>query len=275
MTPAEGLVLSVFPGIDLLGTAFEAEGFTVVRGPDPIFGGDVRGFHPPADVFEGVIGGPPCQVHSRLRFLNPLAGQRDGDLIPEFCRVVAEAAPRWFLMENVREAPLPVVEGYAVRALLLNNRWVPAGADGGLGAAQQRLRRFSFGTPDGRALALEVAALEAPCVGLAVTASRPDAVPVRLQRAKGGGHVLKRRLRPPTLVAGHGSTPAQRPAGLGNVRTLEETCVLQGLPADFAERLPFTTHGKRLVIGNGVPLPMGRAIARAVKRALAPEAVGR
>lgn len=47
------LVLSLFPGIDLLGAAFELEGFTVVRGPDPIFGGDVRAFHPPTGVSAG------------------------------------------------------------------------------------------------------------------------------------------------------------------------------------------------------------------------------
>lgn len=38
------LVLSLFPGIDLLGRGFEAEGFYVVRGPDLIYGGDIRAF---------------------------------------------------------------------------------------------------------------------------------------------------------------------------------------------------------------------------------------
>lgn len=33
------LVLSLFPGFDLLGRAFEEEGFTIVRGPDKIWGG--------------------------------------------------------------------------------------------------------------------------------------------------------------------------------------------------------------------------------------------
>jgi DNA (cytosine-5)-methyltransferase 1 len=259
------LVLSVFPGIDLLGLAFEQEGFTVVRGPDPIWGGDVKTFHPPAGRFDGIIGGPPCQIHSRLRFLNPLAGQKHGDLIPEFCRVVAEAQPEWFLMENVPEAPLPVVEGYVVRALILNNRW--------LGADQQRERRFSFGTRDGRALDVspDVAVFESPLEALAVTASLREAVPVRMQRAPGGGHVLKKRLRPPTVVAGHGNPPAQRDSGLGGTRSLAEMCRLQGLPEDFADELPFTTHGKRKVIGNGVPLTTGRPIARAVKRAMAKE----
>jgi DNA (cytosine-5)-methyltransferase 1 len=60
------LVLSLFPGIGLLDMAFEAEGFCVVRGPDVLWGGDIRNFHPPRCRFDGVIGGPPCQAFSRL-----------------------------------------------------------------------------------------------------------------------------------------------------------------------------------------------------------------
>lgn len=40
----------------------------------------------------------------------------------------------------------------------------------------------------------------------------------------------------------------------------------QGLPDDF-DLPPFTMQAKRQAIGNGVPLPMGRAIAKAVKEA--------
>ena len=43
---------------------------------------------------------------------------------------------------------------------------------------------------------------------------------------------------------------------------------LQGLPPDFLEHAPFTVEGKRKAVGNGVPIPMGRAIARAVRCAL-------
>src|SRR5713226_9467971 len=68
--PTEGqLVLSLFPGIGLLDMAFEEEGFCVVRGPDVLWGGDIRRFHPPAGVFAGVIGGPPCQAFSRLAIM--------------------------------------------------------------------------------------------------------------------------------------------------------------------------------------------------------------
>ena len=58
------LVLSLFPGIGILDKGFEEAGFCIVRGPDLIWGGDIRKFHPPVDVFHGVIGGPPCQEFS-------------------------------------------------------------------------------------------------------------------------------------------------------------------------------------------------------------------
>ena len=51
-------------------------------------------------------------------------------------------------------------------------------------------------------------------------------------------------------------------------RTIERCAELQGLPPDFLRDAPFTASGKYEVIGNGVPLPMGRAVARAVKRAM-------
>lgn len=38
------LVLSLFPGIGLLDMAFEEEGFCVVRGPDLLWGGDIKNF---------------------------------------------------------------------------------------------------------------------------------------------------------------------------------------------------------------------------------------
>lgn len=132
------LVLSLFPGIGLLDMAFEEHGFCVVRGPDLLWGGDIHQFHPPAGRFDGVIGGPPCQAFSRLRHIVEQNGHRvAANLIPEYERCVSEAAPAWFLMENVSAAPGPVVCGYTVQSLLLNNRWV--------GGEQNRLRRFSFG----------------------------------------------------------------------------------------------------------------------------------
>ena len=131
-------MLSCFPGIGLFDMAFEEAGFCVVRGPDILWGGDIRTFNPPAGRFDGAIAGPPCQAFSRLRHLVEHNGYKVADnLIPEFERVVSEAEPQWFVMENVEAAPLPVVAGYAVQSVLFNNRWA--------GGEQNRVRRFSFG----------------------------------------------------------------------------------------------------------------------------------
>ena len=79
------LVLSLFPGIGLLDHAFELEGFCVVRGPDVLWGGDIREFHPLCGRFDGVIGGPPCQCFSSLARLVEANGYYEpkfGNLIP-------------------------------------------------------------------------------------------------------------------------------------------------------------------------------------------------
>lgn len=225
------LVLSVFPGIGLLDRAFEEEGFTVVRGPDVLWGGDVRRFHPPAGKFDGIIGGPPCQAFSALAALQRHNGRapKYGNLVPEFERCVREAAPAWFLMENVPDAPLPSVPGYGIHAAILNNRE--------LGAPQNRVRRFSFGCRGGRRLLnVETVALHNPVFLGAVTSS------------DGGKSVRMTRYKVP------------------------EACVAQGLPDDFLKDAPFTAEGKLRVVANGVPLPMGRAIARAVREAVGGEA---
>ena len=139
------MILSLFPGIGLLDMAFEQEGYCIVRGPDVLWGGDIRRFHPPAGVFQGVIGGPPCQMFSALARLVEASGHktRFGNLIPEFERCVLESQPRWFLMENVPAAPEPTVAGYGVRSFMLDNSALDSGD--GFGQEQRRVRRFSFG----------------------------------------------------------------------------------------------------------------------------------
>lgn len=39
-----------------------------MRGPDLLWGGDIHTFHPTHGYFQGIIGGPPCQAFSRLRY---------------------------------------------------------------------------------------------------------------------------------------------------------------------------------------------------------------
>lgn len=94
------LILELFPGAGLFGRSFEAMGATVVRAPDILWGGDIRDFHGTPGRFDGVIGGPPCQVFSRAA----VTGTKAINLIPEFVRVVEECNPTWAVMENVREA---------------------------------------------------------------------------------------------------------------------------------------------------------------------------
>jgi len=239
------LVLSLFPGIGLLDQAFEEEGFCVVRGPDPLWGGDIHRFHPEPSRFDGVIGGPPCQAFSRLRFIVEANGYETApNLIPEYERCIAEAQPAWFVMENVPAAPVPAVPGYIIQHELVSDVWV--------GGITSRLRRFSFGTRDGRKLQPEIVALhpEPEHSALASGGGRP--VPVAL----GGSGKLKRSHKSALKNYGYKTTDAFR-----------EHCRKQGLAPDF-DLPPFTVSAKVKAVGNGVPLPMGRAIARAVKAAL-------
>ena len=255
MTAPTHLVLSLFPGIGLLDMAFEEHGFCVVRGPDTLWGGDVKRFHPPAGKFDGVIGGPPCQAFSRLRHLVEHNGYAVAEnLIPEYERVVAEAQPAWFLMENVPAAPEARVAGYVVRSLMLNNRWC--------GGEQNRERRFAFGTRDGRVLLPRVVALEALNYVPAVLASGGGReTPVRLggsgrpKRSRRGGPILKAR-------------------DLGyKTNTNAAAAAAQCVPEGFLDAAPFTVAGKIKVLGNGVPLPLGRAIAAAVREAMYPREI--
>ena len=229
--PSRGLVLSLFPGIGLLDQAFEEEGFCIVRGPDLLWGGDIRNFHPPSGVFDGVIGGPPCQSWSGLGNTNRARWGDDcmmPDRIPEFARCINEAQPLWFLMENVPQAPAPECPGYSMVQRICNNRHC--------GGEQNRERKFTFGHRDGVRGYL-------PPFHIPTEALEPtNYVPVVLSSGQ----------------AGNG----------GSRRSIDEMARAQGIdPARF-EHTPFTTTELRRAIANGVPLPMGRAVARAVKRAL-------
>lgn len=226
-------VLSLFPGIGLLDRAFEEQGFCVVRGPDLLWGGDIHTFHPLPGHFGGVIGGPPCQAFSRLRYVVHHHGyQIAANLIPQFERCVFEVQPLWFLMENVPDAPLPQVPGYSVHAQLINNRWC--------GGVQHRVRRISFGTREGWRLDVPGDVFESIEYAPAVCAS--------------GGV----KLGIPT-----DKTVRLKYMGWKTKEAYEQVRRLQGLPDDF--ELPvFTVAGAIKAIGNGVPLPLGRAIAQAV-----------
>lgn len=255
------LVLSLFPGIGLLDMAFELEGFTVVRGPDVLWGGDIRRFHPPAGKFDGVIGGPPCQMFSRMAHMVRHNGLQPkfGNLIPEFERCVLDARPTWFIMENVPDAPVPFggfgggapypgCGFYGMHTFILNNRQCMD--EDGNPATQNRFRRWTFGWYEGRrVLPVEIATFENQV----------------FERAALGGSDTR---EVPIKIGGSGKRKTTLPFNAKGRRSLAELCAKQGLPSGFMEHIPFTAQASCKAIGNGVPLPMGRAIARAVKEAI-------
>lgn len=213
------LVLSIFPGIDLLGRGFEAEGCCVVRGPDLLWGGDVRAFHPPVGVFDGVIGGPPCQDFSTAR---RCAATGEGlALFGEFARVVSEAAPAWWVMENVTGAPVLSVAGYGVQRVRLSAREC--------GLTQHRLRVFQVGLRDSAG----------GVIVRRITVTGPS------QRC---------------CLASEGTRAGRRGYG--------DFCSAMGLQGPL--ELPGMTLAARYrAVGNGVPLPMARVIARSLLGAAA------
>lgn len=203
------LILSLFPGIDLLGRAFEDFGYCVVRGPDLIFGGDIRVFNPPCGVFWGVIGGPPCQDFSSLRRDPPVG--HGLKMLAEFQRCVTEANPEWWLMENVARVPDVIISGYNWQRLDIDLKWFNRDCS--------RLRHIQFGSKSGRLI---------------------------------------------NVTSQSVTNPVEHTAALANdTRSLDELKQIQGLPDDYT--LPaFTVKEAKRAIGNGVPLPMGRALASAV-----------
>lgn len=211
-------VLSLFPGIDLLGRAFELEGYCVVRGPDLLWGQDVRQFHPCCHAFAGVIAGPPCQDFSIINRNGP-TGYGD-EMLMEFDRCVTEAGPDWFLLENVPGVPDIHVHGYKVQRFNLNASEC--------GLRQNRLRCFQFGSKDGK--------------------------PLVIHRGPRVGAVSRCCL----ATEGDKDSP-ERPR-----RSWADFCELQGLPRTF--ELPgWNRKAKYRAVGNGVPIPMGRVIAGAVR----------
>lgn len=139
------MVLSLFPGIDLMGRGFEAAGFRVYRGPDLIYGGDIRSFTPDSGVFAGIIAGPPCQDFSVARRTPPTGNGLA--MLGELARCIGQAFPLWFLIENVPACPTVEIPGY------LTQRLDVYASEFGL--HQRRLRHFQFGNRLGKILILE------------------------------------------------------------------------------------------------------------------------
>lgn len=219
-------MLSLFPGLDLLGMGFESEGFCVVRGPDTFLGGDIRRFFPPAGHFNGIIGGSPCQDFSKARRTKPkpyacdVTGRREYTfgvaMLREFTRCVTSTGVEWFLHENVPAVPSLEIPGYTIQRFNINVTE--------LGHNQNRHRCIQFGSRDGCPL------------------------------------VIPRGVTPAESQACVMASEGRR----GKSRSFATACELQGLPRDFA--LPgMTQEGKFRLVGNGVHVGLARALARAVR----------
>lgn len=225
---SQPLVLSLFPGIGLLDQAFEEAGFCIVRGPDLFWGGDVRRFNPPAGHFDGVIGGPPCQTFSTA---GQIIGSNKEDLIPEFVRVVDQVKPRWVVMENV---------GAAIGHPAIPAEW-----------HQATLRDFDCGGKTARVRAFWTW----PFKALAAPEKRPG------------------QPSPSVMASTHkrGSSQYVRDKHFlpGNL-PIAEYARLQGAP-EIGERLAEFRAGRAFaiqVLGNGVPLAMGRTVAQSILSSL-------
>lgn len=213
------LVLSLFPGIDLLGMGFESVGFCVVRGPDLLWGGDIRNFSVPPGRFDGVIGGPPCQEFSDKNRKKP-SGYGVA-MLKEFSRVVAESKCTWWLLENVRNVPDVFISDYSHQRLDVRASE--------FGLKQRRLRHFQYGHKDGKVLVLP-------------REDKPELV------------------SEPAILASDHSRPWKK------------FLDLQGLPHDFD--IPgFKATAKKRAVGNGVPYPVSKAIARACLGPVLPHTV--
>ncbi len=244
------LVLSIFPGLGIMEAAFEAAGFTVLRGPDLLWGGDIKSFYPPPNVFRGVIGGIPCQAHSALLSIMRAKGNRVAEnMTPEFERVVAEACPQFWMSENIVRAPIPSVPGHTSSPVKLNGRW--------FGRPQNREHVFTFGWhgPDALKPRFRLAALESADYAYRVT-STTSGRPVKF--LKGGKEKYTRA-----------DGTKSRGGELGRMRlSVAECAELQGLPRTFFDKCPFTQDSLRKMLANAVPYYLALEVARGLARAL-------
>jgi len=225
-----GLVLSIFPGLDLLGMGFQQEGFYVVMGPDVLFGQSIQDYHVPSGVFEGVIGGPPCQAFSIARGSSK---PTQGNHIPEFERIVSEARPAWFVMENVPNAPLPIVQGY-------HTSWFFVQA-AELGLCHRRKRRITIGSMSQKLIFNirgEMARDPEPCI-----------MATEYNSASAGNRWVKSKRFPKRL--------------------LPDIAERMGLSRDW-DAPALLWEYKYRVLGNGVPLPVARLLAQLIKSQVRP-----
>lgn len=234
MSRRSELVLSLFPGIDLLGRAFESVGYCVVRGPDLIIGGDIRDFVGVPGRFDGIIGGPPCQGFSAANRYrtdpNHHSVKNSIEMLRQFLRVVDECQPTWWALENVPSVPDCRIDGYAVQRVPISDQQC--------GGVQIRTRHIQFGHKDGWII-------------------RPDRIGETVNQK---GTVICRRRTGPVVEA-----VTTKPNSKWS--SFSDQCRKQGLDPSEVNLPGMSREAKFRAVGNGVPLTIGKAIAEAIKRA--------
>lgn len=232
------LILSLFPGADLMGRPWEERGHSVVRGPDLLQGQDMADWKiPPVGRFDGIIGGPPCTEFSRAREIGGKPSMY-GDHIGRFWEIVRRARPGFAVMENVAEKRVlnhPAIPGDA-RPVILK--------DWNCGGLTCR-RRVFFVWPGELADAIPV------------PASRPGEPELSL------------------LASSWKTGGARRRRGMRAKVSAREAGRIQGYP-EIAERLIKAGDKSRLfperlivhMLGNGVPKAMADHVARHLLAAL-------
>ncbi len=216
------LVLSLFPGIDLLGRAFAGRRFCIVTGPELLFAAQIEDFHGLPGRFDGIIGGPPCQDFSCAAKRKPIYDGNGVRLLREFLRVVWECRPMWWLCENVPRVPDLRLDGYGVQRLDL---W-----DLECGGRQRRCRHVQYGDRRGYVIRPRRQVLTATQQVRFVTA------------------------RAAALASQYGT------------QSMAEHCRDQGLPGTL-DSPALRPRALWRMVGNGVPLTMGRVLAEAVAAA--------
>lgn len=229
MMQSPPLVLSLFPGADLLGRAFESYGCSVVRGPELLLGQQIDEWvKPPPGRFDGIIAGPPCQPFSRAK---GSSAARHKDYLPYCFDLVKELGVKFASIENVLQA--------------LSSHGVPDqwGAlelsDWECGGITQRKRLFYIYPRDA------IADIPSP----------------HQRNGRGAYSVLASSNKPKSMRAAHGSlTPSQA----GRLQGYPEIADCLLAEADVGKK-GHRLIGARLIVhllGNGVPKAMGEYLAR-------------
>lgn len=147
------------------------------------------------------------------------------EMIQAFLSIVHAGQPLWFLMENVPQVP-------DIKAIPFGgyfDDWTIQRFNLNAcecGLRQNRLRSFQFGSRDGSRLVIR-------------------------RQVTAEGHTER------CCIASEGRR--------ANRRTFADFCELQGLPRDFLADSDLSQTIKYQLVGNGVPVPMARVIAGAIR----------